>query len=95
MFLLLKFIINHMQTHGHQCYAIQCIYAEKLGFKNNTSFCQNSTAPDFDTNYESYGCLAPYEYFCLNMICLLIVFKKIIQGVSVWLTKAFFFCILF
>ena len=47
--------------------------AEKLGFKDITSFCPNSTAPDFNTNYESYGCLAPYEYFWLSMLCLLIV----------------------
>ncbi|KAI9492662.1 hypothetical protein BDB00DRAFT_427403 [Zychaea mexicana] len=40
--------------------------AEELGFKDITTFCPNSTAPDFNTNYENYGCLAPYEYFWLN-----------------------------
>ncbi|CDS12815.1 hypothetical protein LRAMOSA04999 [Lichtheimia ramosa] len=35
--------------------------AKELGFKDISSFCPNSTASDFNTNYEKYGCLAPYE----------------------------------
>lgn len=36
--------------------------AEAHGFKETTTFCPNYTAPDFNTNYEAYGCLAPYEW---------------------------------
>lgn len=34
---------------------------ESLGFKETKTFCANYTAPDFNTNYEDYGCHAPYE----------------------------------
>ncbi|KAH8548157.1 hypothetical protein BGW37DRAFT_431400 [Umbelopsis sp. PMI_123] len=40
--------------------------APNYGFKNITSFCPNYDAPDFNTNYAAYGCLAPYEYFWYN-----------------------------
>ncbi|CAM0136497.1 unnamed protein product [Umbelopsis sp. WA50703] len=40
--------------------------ASSYGFKNTTSFCPNYDAPDFNTNYQAYGCLAPYEYFWYN-----------------------------
>jgi phospholipase/lecithinase/hemolysin len=40
--------------------------ASSYGFKNITSFCPRYDAPDFNTNYAAYGCLAPYEYFWFN-----------------------------
>ncbi|KAI8138706.1 hypothetical protein BJV82DRAFT_630234 [Fennellomyces sp. T-0311] len=40
--------------------------AAELGFKDITTFCPNSTAPDINSNYEAYGCLAPYEYFWID-----------------------------
>ncbi|KAG2179655.1 hypothetical protein INT44_006503 [Umbelopsis vinacea] len=40
--------------------------ASTYGFKNTTAFCPSYNAPDFNTNYAAYGCLAPYEYFWFN-----------------------------
>lgn len=48
--------------------------ATSYGFKNTTSYCPRYDAPDFNTNYQAYGCLAPYEYFwyskCTNLFLL-------------------------
>jgi phospholipase/lecithinase/hemolysin len=46
--------------------------ASSYGFKNTTSFCPNYDAPDFNTNYQAYGCLAPYEYFWYSKYCTLL-----------------------
>ncbi|KAG2173795.1 hypothetical protein INT43_005215 [Umbelopsis isabellina] len=40
--------------------------ASSYGFKNTTGYCPEYDAPDFNTNYTAYGCLAPYEYFWYN-----------------------------
>ncbi|KAI9243733.1 hypothetical protein BDA99DRAFT_529907 [Phascolomyces articulosus] len=47
--------------------------AEELGFKDISNFCPNSTAPDINTNYESYGCLPPYEYFWLSKLVFFLI----------------------
>lgn len=44
--------------------------ASSYGFKNTTGYCPEYDAPDFNTNYSAYGCLAPYEYFWYSKYCI-------------------------
>ncbi|CAO3695485.1 unnamed protein product [Umbelopsis ramanniana] len=66
-----EFAANHTDSHifYFDTYAYLTTVlndASSYGFKNTTSFCPQYNAPDFNTNYQAYGCLAPYEYFWYN-----------------------------